>query len=246
MKKSLSDTRSSQPSETIRQFRNKLGLTLHDLSERTGLAVSTLSKLEMGKASLSYDKLVKISDGLGIDITEILGSPSSTPSVATRSAGRRLIQRAGEGVRVDTRSYSQLYPATELLNKSFVPIFAEARARSIEEFIDEFGDLIRHPGEEFALVLEGAVDFHSAFYAPTRLEVGDSVYFDSDMGHAYIAAAPGTCRVLSLCSSPHPDKSEGPLDIYANLPSETSAAAPAKKSAPPRIARASAATAKKD
>jgi uncharacterized cupin superfamily protein len=35
-----------------------------------------------------------------------------------------------------------------------------------------------------------------------RLRAGDSIYFDSGMGHAYIAASEGRCRVLSLCSAP--------------------------------------------
>ena len=58
----------------------------------------------------------------------------------------------------------------------------------------------RHTGEEFALVLEGAVELHTELYAPARLEAGDSIYFDSTMGHAYLAAAPGRCRVLAVCS----------------------------------------------
>ena len=50
-----------------------------------------------------------------------------------------------------------------------MPIFAEIHARSLAEF----GELIRHPGEEFALVLDGAVDLYTDLYAPVRLETGD-------------------------------------------------------------------------
>jgi hypothetical protein len=39
-------------------------------------------------------------------------------------------------------------------------------------------------------------------YAPVRLRAGDSIYFDSGMGHACIAAGDGPCRVLSLCMAP--------------------------------------------
>ena len=51
-------------------------------------------------------------------------------------------------------------------------------------------------------MLEGEVDLHTSVYAPVHLKVGDSIYFDSGMGHAYIAAGEGPCRVLSLCSAP--------------------------------------------
>lgn len=97
---------------------------------------------------------------------------------------------------IDTSNYLHLYPAADLLNKLFVPIVAELRARSLADF----GELIRHPGEEYACVLEGVAELHTDLYAPVRLEVGDSIYFDSGMGHAYIAIGQGTCRVLSICS----------------------------------------------
>jgi hypothetical protein len=46
------------------------------------------------------------------------------------------------------------------------------------------------------------VDLYTSLYAPVRLKTGDSMYFDSGMGHAYIAASEGPCRVLSLCTAP--------------------------------------------
>ena len=68
----------------------------------------------------------------------------------------------------------------------------------------EFGRLIRHVGEEYALVVEGAVEFNCELYTPVVLQTGDAIYFDSSMGHAYLAAAAGRCRVLSICSSVTP------------------------------------------
>jgi hypothetical protein len=100
-----------------------------------------------------------------------------------------VVQRAGEGQLVETRSYRQVYLATELLHKRMTPIVVELRARSMEEFNEEFGGLIRHPGEEFVHVLSGELEFHSELYAPLRLAAGDSLYFDSEMGHAYLNAS---------------------------------------------------------
>ena len=94
------------------------------------------------------------------------------------------------------RPQPRLHPATDLLNKRFVPIVSEIRARSL----DEFSEMIRHPGEEYSFVLEGTVALHTKLYAPVRLEVGDSIYFDSGMDHAYVNAGSGRCRVLSICS----------------------------------------------
>ena len=63
-----------QPSAAMRALRLKKGMTLVHLSEATGLAVSTLSKLETDKMSFTYDKLVKIASGLGVDIAEIFSA----------------------------------------------------------------------------------------------------------------------------------------------------------------------------
>lgn len=186
----------SQPGDTLRALRTQRGWTLSELSDRTGLPISTLSKVENNRMSLTYDKLTRISRGLEVDIADLFGSTSATPQQVP--TGRRSITRAGEGYSIETDNYGQRFPASELRQKRFTPIMAEVRARSLQEF----GELVRHSGEEFALVLEGSLELHTDLYAPARLEVGDSIYFDSNMGHAYIAIGDAPCRVLSVCTEP--------------------------------------------
>jgi len=209
------------PGDHIRSVRKRLGLTLAELGERTGLAVSTLSKLEKGHVSLSYDKLMLLSRGLGVDMAELLldagtggGSGPAPSGPPPGGGGRRVVQRAGEGQAVQTRCYGQLYLAAELLNKRFTPMIAEVHARTMDEFRAEFGDFIRHPGEEFAYVLEGAVAFHTELYAPVILQAGDSVYFDSDMGHAYLKAAEGRCRLVASCA---PRQGQGDMTVAPTI-----------------------------
>ena len=187
----------ARPGSALRALRLEKGWTLADVSRRTGLPISTLSKVENDKLSLSYDKLARISKGLEIDIG-ILFAQDVTRNPLSLVTGRRSIARAGEGRSIETEVYGHLYPATELLNKRFVPIIGEIRARSLAEF----GEMIRHAGEEYAYVLEGCVELHTDLYAPVRLAAGDSIYFDSGMGHAYVAVGTAPCRVLSICSGP--------------------------------------------
>jgi transcriptional regulator with XRE-family HTH domain len=184
----------AKPGTVLKSLRLANGWTLAEVSRRTGLPVSTLSKVENDKMSLSYDKLTRISRGLEIDIGQLFSSEANPALAQVR--GRRSITRAGEGRLIETDTYETTFCATELLNKRFVPLIAEIRARSMAEF----GEMIRHPGEEFAYVLEGTVELHTDLYAPLRLETGDSIYFDSGMGHAYVNVGEGRCRVLSICS----------------------------------------------
>lgn len=213
--------------ESLRRIRKERGMTLIEAGERSGMPMSTISKIENNKMSLTYDKLQKICKALEVDISELFsGDPAAGKAApAPGGSGRRSINRRGTGYAINTPNYSHLYPAADLLNKRSVPIIAEIHARSLAEF----GELIRHPGEEFAIVLEGTVDLYTDLYAPARLETGDSIYFDSGMAHAYIAVGEGTCRVLSVCTSDAPNSEE----VFASLFDTAAAgAAPAPASAP--------------
>ncbi len=185
----------ARPGSVLKALRLEKGWTLADVSRLTGLPISTVSKVENDKMSLTYDKLARISKGLDIDIG-LLFALNGAPPPSTSGNGRRSVVRAGEGKVIHTTNYEHLYPATELLNKRFIPIVAEIRAWSLAEF----GEMIRHSGEEYAYVLEGTVELHTDLYAPVRLDTGDSIYFDSGMAHAYIAVGPAQCRVLAICS----------------------------------------------
>jgi mannose-6-phosphate isomerase-like protein (cupin superfamily) len=175
---------------------------------------------------LTYDKLARIATALEIDIAQLFTPHAVVGLTGAMISGRRSITRAGEGQSIETDTYHYLYPASDLLKKRFVPMIGELHARSIEEF----GELIRHVGEEYAMVLEGAVELHTELYAPVLLNKGDSIYFDSGMGHAYIAAAPGPCRVLAICSGPESQVIEAALKGLR--PTAPIAAGPAERDAP--------------
>src|SRR5258708_12452417 len=65
-----------------------------------------------------------------------------------------------------------------------IPIITHIRAKSAEEF----GALVHHSGEEYIYVLEGGIKVLTEFYDPVVLNVGESIYLDSNMGHAYVTA----------------------------------------------------------
>lgn len=184
----------ARPGAVLKSIRTRRGWTLAEVARRTGFPVSTLSKMENDRVSLTYDKLMRLSSGLGVDISLLFGEAGEEESGAGQ--GRRSINRAGEGRVIESANYRHSYLAADLLNKRLIPIVVEHLVRSPEEF----GELVRHAGEEFIYVLEGEVDVHTNLYAPVRLKAGDSIYLDSTMAHGYVAAVPGRCRVLAVCS----------------------------------------------
>jgi len=198
----------AKPGAALKAIRAQQGLTLAEVSERTGLTVSALSKVENDRIDLSFDKLARLSAGLKIDITQLFGPGSGEPP-RPESATRRSVTRAGEGRSIEMPRGNYLYLAGDLLHKRVVPIVGEVFAKDIQTY----GELMRHPGEEFVYVLEGTLDLYTEMYTAVRLEKGDSVYFDSGMGHAYIAVGEGPCRILSICTTPERELMEGHKSI---------------------------------
>lgn len=201
---------SEQPNlgDCLRSLRKQHGWTLQDVSHLTGVAVSTLSKVENDQMSLTYDKLLQVCEGLGIHVTELLSGDSRQPSARTR----RSVASPVNTLRQLTRNYDYYYLATDLVKKRMVPILAHARARTL----DEFGPLTRHAGEEFLIVLKGEIELHTDQYAPVRLKAGESVYIDSTMGHAYLSVGEGDAEMLCVCSGEEPDMEKTLISLNDN------------------------------
>lgn len=190
--------------DRLRQLRKQNGWTLNQVSAMTALATSTLSKVENNQTSLTYDNLLKLAEGLSVDIAELF-TAEETRSIS----GRRTITRHGETRPQPTLNYDYHYHSTDLLRKRMVPIFVQVKARTIEEF----GDLLRHSGEEFIYVLEGAIEVHTEFYEPVVLETGESIYLDSSMGHAYVSVGDGNAKILDVCSDQGSNHAETILSL---------------------------------
>lgn len=180
----------------MRGIRSRNNWTLKEMSEKSGIPVSTLSKVEHDRLTLSYDKLQQLSQRLNIRMSDLFAEESD--NVTAKVTGRRSIGTMDKAVRVITDNYDYHYLCTDLRQKRMIPIITRIRAHSASEF----GALVRHQGEEFIYVIEGKVEIHTEFYDPVELTQGQGIYLDSSMGHAYVV---GTgCEealVLGVCSS---------------------------------------------
>ncbi len=163
------------------------GLTLEQAGKRSGLAASTLSKIENDQMSPTFDVLQKVAAGLDVDMDELLTAPHHVPP-----SGRRSVTRAGQGHLHETPTYVHEFLCTELTHKLSVPSRTRVRARSVKDF----PGWIRHEGDDFLLVLEGAVELHTELYEPVRLAAGDSIYYDAKMGHLCISVSAEDALVL--------------------------------------------------
>lgn len=196
----------------LRGLRTRQGWTLKEMSDRTGIPFSTLSKVEHDRLTLTYDKLLQISRRLNLRMSELFSEPDGEV-VEPPVTARRSIGRLDDAIRVTTPNYDYYYMCPELRRKRMVPVVTRVRARTVEEF----GDLVRHAGEEYIHVLEGPVEIHTEFYDPVTLQTGESIYIDSTMGHAYLV--PDGSReavILGVCSSAEEDLMEALLTLHGD------------------------------
>jgi transcriptional regulator with XRE-family HTH domain len=194
----------------LRALRARNGWTLKEMSERCGIPLSTLSKVEHDRLTLTYDKLLQLSQRLNIRMSELFAEQdeAAEPPVTAR----RSIGRIEDAIRVNTPNYDYYYLCPELRRKRMIPVLTRVRAKSI----GEFGELVHHSGEEYIHVLEGRVEVHTEFYDPIVLGPGESVYIDSNMGHAYIAAEGcAEALLLGVCSSADEQLMESLLTLHA-------------------------------
>lgn len=177
-----------QLGQRVREIRLSQNLTLEEASKLTGLARSTLSKIENEQISPTFSAVTKLVKGLGIDIPQLFTQPHRDRA----GGGRRDITRAGQGRPHPTPTYEHELLATTLMRKKMIPYRTRVRARHF----DEYGDWVRHDGEEFLYVLEGQIMFYTEFYEPILLNAGDSAYYDCEMGHALVSVSEEDASVL--------------------------------------------------
>jgi len=175
----------------VRELRKAKGWTLEQAATQAGLARSTLSKIENGQMSPTYEALKKLALGMAISVPQLF-----TPAAQAQVSGRIAVTKSGEGQAHATATYEHELLAGGLTKKQMLPYRATIRARAMEDF----DGWVRHEGEEFLYVLTGVVRLYTEFYEPVDLRRGDSAYYDASMGHNVISLSEDDATILWVTS----------------------------------------------
>ncbi len=172
---------------SIRDARRAKGWTLEEAGRAAGIGRSTLSKIENNQTRPSFDIVRRLTQALEM----------STPQLFLQSgqngiSGRRDYTPKGQGEMKDTPTYLHELLCSELTSKRMLPYIATIKARDVSEF----ENWIRHSGEEFMYVISGELTFISEHYRPLTMKAGDSLYYDSGMGHGCISTSKEDAKVL--------------------------------------------------
>jgi mannose-6-phosphate isomerase-like protein (cupin superfamily)/DNA-binding XRE family transcriptional regulator len=179
--------------QRLRQLRTDHDLTLMEVSNRCGVAISTLSKIENGQVSPVYGTLRKIAVGLGIAFEQLISDHGQN-----HPRPYKVVTRSAQTADVRNARYGYGMHAANLASKAMLPIVMTIESR---EPPGE-GDWSSHAGEEFLLVIEGCVDVHLEHDEAVRLERGDSLYIDSRVPHGFVKVGRGKARLVSVSYDP--------------------------------------------
>ncbi|MFY9152464.1 MAG: XRE family transcriptional regulator [Prolixibacteraceae bacterium] len=182
--------------EKIKQIRELKKVSLEELSERSGIDISMVQKIEQERNVPSLAPLIKIARALGVRLGTFLDDSDSFGPVLVRSGEYQ------KGVRFTSQSSD----AREHLN--FFSLAYDKAGRNMEPFIVDIEPgtqsdymLSSHEGEEFIFVLEGEVEINYGKEIFT-LTKGDSIYLDSIVLHNVHASNNQPARILAVVYAP--------------------------------------------
>lgn len=159
---------------TIRDLRQKHGLTIAEVAEKSGISRGMLSKIENALTATSLETLVKIANALGVSMATLFrhyNPPEGGAQLIKQGQGMEVVRRGTKsGHTYHLLSYNQ-GP-----NKSFEPFLITMDDAS------EVFPTFEHPGIEFIYMLQGKLDYRHG-QKTYLLEPGDSLTFTGDIPH---------------------------------------------------------------
>jgi transcriptional regulator with XRE-family HTH domain len=182
----------------VREYRNKLGMTVSELAKQADLSAGMLSKIENGMTSPSLTTLQSLSRALNVPVTAFFRKFEEQRDAT--------FVKAGEGLTIERRGTRaghtyQLLGHT-LGNKS---LMMEPYLVTLTESSDVF-PIFQHSGLEFIYLLEGEVAYRHGNKLYPMLP-GDSLFFDPDAPHGPEELRKLPIRLLSVIVYPRTGES---------------------------------------
>ncbi len=176
----------------VRAFRHQSGLTIADLSNRTGLSIGMLSKIENGNTSPSLSTLQSLAHAMSVPMTSFFRR--------FEDVHHAVHTKAGEGVETERRGTraGHQYNLLGHLGANSTGVVVEPYLITLTSDSDVF-PTFQHEGIEMLYMLDGEVDYrHGNNVFP--LKPGDTLFFDADAPHGPEVLVKLPARYLSIIS----------------------------------------------
>ena len=176
--------------ERVRGVREKRGLTLQDISQRTDIEVSLLEEIESGAVAPPLGTVIKLAKALEMKMGYFISGEESRPYTIVRRGDRKVISRY-DSKKEKHYGYEFESLAPHKKDRHMEPFMVTLEPTSTEE------ERSTHDGQEFIYVLEGNM---KVLYGEETyiLEPGDAVYYDSTVPHLVKCHGDKKTKILAV------------------------------------------------
>ena len=175
--------------ERISDMREVMGYSEAEMAEKTEVSLALYKAYESGEVDLPFTFIHKCALAFGIDITDLLEGHSSTLTsytVTRKGMGQQTAKEAGIDI---------MNMAPKFKNKLAEPYWV--RYEYSDELQHQPIHLTKHSGQEFDLVLSGALLVQVGSNKEV-LHEGDSIYYNSSTPHGMIAVEGKDCVFCAM------------------------------------------------
>ena len=170
----------------IKAARMAKGYTLDRVADISGLGKGLLSKVENFRVTPSLPTLSKLSEALGMSLSELFDGLDEKPKLSiTRVSDRKEIERDRDQSDINYHALAHGRP-----DRNMDPFVLDVPAGGGRR------EAMPHEGEEYLIVLDGDVSFEYNGEVH-QLNAGDSAYFDAEVDHRVFN--PGATDAKVLC-----------------------------------------------
>jgi len=173
----------------IHSAREMRGLTLQDLSSRTGISMETLEKVEANRMIPPLGELIKLGKALETKMGYFISPGEERPMTVVHADKRPPSSRFGKK-RSEQYGYTYESLAPEKANRFMEPFLITMLPSEVKE-------LSTHDGQEFIFVLEGEMRAQVVDQVEI-LKAGDAVYYDSSHPHLVKCHGDTPTKILAV------------------------------------------------
>jgi transcriptional regulator with XRE-family HTH domain len=171
----------------VRAARLRQGLTVDQLTRRSGLSAGLISQLERGKGNPAFLTLHRLADSLGVPLVRLLQTRGDSDRMIVRAGERRLVpvpeDEGGDEPLIRELLTPDTHGPLQVLRTSLPPGFSNE------------GRPFRHLGLECVHVLSGSLLVAHGEHRVT-LSKGDSMTYECSTPHWWANASKGRTVVI--------------------------------------------------
>ena len=180
----------------IKSIRESKQLSTQEVSERSGLSIEQIERIEGNIDFPSLAPLIKIARVLGVRLGTFLDDQDETgPAICRKTESKDTISFSNNAIQ--SRKHMEYHSLSKSkADRHMEPFIIDVAATEDSDFV-----LSSHEGEEFIMVMEGIMEI-SYGKNTYLLEEGDSIYYDSIVPHHVHAYEGKAAKILAVIYTP--------------------------------------------